>query len=132
MLTTEHRANSTSLLLNSGLLALTQTILRLIGEYQFKNHSFSPSHMKIGGELLNALLGIASTVIFSPQCRTIMWSSRMVVCYNSANKLYYYQDVNIFQASFLNYIFGRGALSAGIIRTAGANHLPFNHLLLHT
>ena len=32
ILTTEHRANSVSLLLNSGVLALTQTVLRLIGE----------------------------------------------------------------------------------------------------
>lgn len=34
ILTTEHRANSVSLLLNSGVLALTQTVLRLIGEAQ--------------------------------------------------------------------------------------------------
>ena len=33
MLTSEHHANNISLLLNSGLLALTQTVLRLIGEY---------------------------------------------------------------------------------------------------
>ena len=33
ILTTEHRANSVSLLLNSGVLALTQTVLRLIGKF---------------------------------------------------------------------------------------------------
>ena len=32
LLTTEHHANSVSLLVNSGVLALTQSVLRLIGQ----------------------------------------------------------------------------------------------------
>ena len=44
MLTTEHHANSVSLLLNSGLLALTQTVLRIIGPDSSSDNAWQDDH----------------------------------------------------------------------------------------
>lgn len=66
MLSLKHGSNGLSLLLNSGILALTQCILRLIGEHCLFKYSTLKSYENRGETLLKMkLFDISFTVVFS-------------------------------------------------------------------
>lgn len=59
MLSLKHGSNSLSLLLNSGILALTQSILRLIGEYRSVTHTHTGC-----AHLWMEVFDVSSVVVF--------------------------------------------------------------------
>ena len=65
MLSLKHGSNSLSLLLNSGILALTQSILRLIGEYcPVKYFKTQPSHSRSRGTCPNLWIEVFDVLLF--------------------------------------------------------------------